>query len=106
MLNRFRKRRKDYQISVPLALLKQAEATKRQFNIVLGSIAGISLLVGGIGIMNIMLASVTERTREGGFGVQSGLNESRLFFSFSLRRWYCPRPEESLAWEWAPSFHL
>ncbi|MCA9302733.1 MAG: ABC transporter permease, partial [Phycisphaerales bacterium] len=48
----------DYQISVPLALLRQAEATQRTFNIVLGSIAGISLLIGGIGIMNIMLATV------------------------------------------------
>jgi len=59
MLQTFHKK-KDYVISVPLALLRQAEATKRTFNIVLGSIAGISLLVGGIGIMNIMLASVTE----------------------------------------------
>ncbi|MEA1960414.1 MAG: ABC transporter permease [Bacillota bacterium] len=57
MLSLFHKK-KDYQFNVPLALLKQAEATKRTFNIVLGSIAGISLLVGGIGIgiMNIMLA--------------------------------------------------
>ena len=58
MLARFHKKL-DYKVSVPLALLKQAEATKRRFNIVLGSIAGISLLVGGIGIMNIMPVSYT-----------------------------------------------
>jgi len=62
-------------LSVPLALLRQAEATRRTFNIVLGSIAGISLLVGGIGIMNIMLATVTERTRE--IGIRRALGAKR-----------------------------
>ncbi len=54
----------DYEIVVPEALLAQSRQTQRLFNIVMGCIAGISLLVGGIGIMNIMLASVLERTRE------------------------------------------
>jgi putative ABC transport system permease protein len=54
----------DYEVIVPEALLEQSRQTQRIFSIVMGSIAGISLLVGGIGIMNIMLASVMERTRE------------------------------------------
>jgi len=83
MLERFHKK-KDYIVSVPLALLKQAQATKRTFNIVLGSIAGISLLVGGIGIMNIMLASVTERTREIGIRRAIGAKRRQIVYQFLI----------------------
>jgi putative ABC transport system permease protein len=83
MLKRFHKK-KDYVVSIPLALLKQAEATKRTFNIVLGSIAGISLLVGGIGIMNIMLASVTERTREIGIRRAIGAKRKQIIVQFLI----------------------
>jgi len=65
----------DYEVYVPLELLAQAEHEKRIWNIVLGSIAGISLLVGGIGIMNIMLATVTERTRE--IGIRRAIGAKR-----------------------------
>ncbi len=83
MLEQFHKK-KDYVVSVPLALLKQAEAMKRRFNIVLGSIAGISLLVGGIGIMNIMLASVTERTREIGIRRAIGAKRRQIVYQFLI----------------------
>ncbi|HSW02416.1 MAG TPA: ABC transporter permease [Sedimentisphaerales bacterium] len=83
MLKRFHDRT-DYRMSIPLALLQEAEATKRMFSIVLGSIAGISLLVGGIGIMNIMLASVTERTREIGIRRAIGAKRKQIIRQFLL----------------------
>lgn len=66
---------KDFDIVIPYELLKQEEKERRIYNLVLGSIAAISLLVGGIGIMNIMLATVLERTRE--IGIRRALGAKR-----------------------------
>ncbi|HOK95531.1 MAG TPA: ABC transporter permease [Anaerohalosphaeraceae bacterium] len=75
-------KKKDYQIIVPLELLREAARTKRIFSIVLGSIAAISLLVGGIGIMNIMLATVSERTREIGIRRALGARKKDIVIQF------------------------
>lgn len=72
----------DYAVIVPLDLLNQAQTTKMMFMIFMGLIAAISLLVGGIGIMNIMLATVTERTKEIGIRRALGAKRSDITFQF------------------------
>ncbi len=79
ILNRMLVRRhngvQDFRIIIPEELLRQSQETQRIFNIVMGAIAGISLLVGGIGIMNIMLATVLERTKE--IGIRRAVGATR-----------------------------
>ncbi len=72
----------DFEIEIPELLLKQQQRTNDIFNYVLGAIAGISLLVGGIGIMNIMLASVLERIKEIGLRLSIGAQKSDIVYQF------------------------
>src|SRR6185312_8485108 len=72
----------DFEITIPELLLKQEQDTKRIFNIVLGAIASISLVVGGIGIMNIMLASILERIKEIGVRRAMGVTQKDILWQF------------------------
>jgi len=72
----------DFEIEIPELLLKQQQRTNDIFNYVLGAIAGISLLVGGIGIMNIMLASVLERIKEIGLRLSIGAQKTDIVQQF------------------------
>jgi len=84
VLDRTRRDRdkRDFDVVVPLELLEQAETTRIMFNVFMGLIAAISLLVGGIGIMNIMLATVTERTREIGIRRALGAKQGDIIRQF------------------------
>jgi putative ABC transport system permease protein len=75
---------KDYELMIPEELLRQSQKTQRIFNIVMSAIAGISLLVGGIGIMNIMLANVTQRTREIGIRRAIGATQNDILGQFLI----------------------
>jgi putative ABC transport system permease protein len=84
MLDKLHGGYENYQIVIPQELMQQAQRTQQTFNLVLGSIAGISLLVGGIGIMNIMLANVSERTREIGIRRAVGASRRHILMQFLL----------------------
>ena len=84
ILNRRHNGVRDYELMIPEELLRQSQKTQRIFNIVMGAIAGISLLVGGIGIMNITLANVTQRTREIGIRRAIGATQNDILGQFLI----------------------
>lgn len=89
LLDRRHSQEQDFNIIVPAALLNQHKETQRIFNIIMSCVAGISLLVGGIGIMNIMLATVLERTKEIGLlraigATQKDIKNQFIIESFTI----------------------
>jgi putative ABC transport system permease protein len=74
----------DFRIVVPFALLEEAEESQKVFSFIMGAIAGLSLLVGGIGVMNVMLANIAEQTREIGLRMAVGASRGRII---SLYLW-------------------
>ncbi|MBX7223269.1 MAG: ABC transporter permease [Blastocatellia bacterium] len=84
LLNKTHGEQDDFSIVVPFQLLEQNQRTQRIFNIVMSCIAGISLLVGGIGIMNIMLANILERTREIGVRRALGARQRDIWMQFLI----------------------
>ena len=73
---------RDFKIVVPLSLLREARENQKIFSLIMGSIAGLSLLVGGIGVMNVMLANISEQTREIGLRMAVGATRARIIHLF------------------------
>ena len=69
---------KDFQVVIPLSLLEEARTTQRTFSLIMGTIAGLSLIVGGIGVLNVMLANIAEQTRDIGLRMAVGATKARI----------------------------